>query len=252
MFFGYVPFVMLRKLYHCHSPVVVNELELHKSQLAKVERIHGINKLYVHHHRLQIGKTLSDSDTRSSADTNHSESGRSTQRAEAPPINGNGSANDRKPEDTDADADADADDDDDDDITTGSPFDWIIDSKSPVLQTALLAVRDRQLPLRIADAIGALEQRPGEAGCIQLLLCKCAPFVWGMQRSLAERIDGPDGGDAPDAAPAQSKEQQQQQPAEEPSRLDGFFRHLPAMREFRENGAECERRHASCFAKKSR
>lgn len=139
----------------------------------------------------------------------------------------------------------DAPNDDDEDVTNGSPFDWILGSKSPLLQTALAAVRDRHLTGRLIDGIGTLERNAGEADCIKLLLCKCSPFVWGMQRSIGDRIDG---GNESDEQPPLDDDGVNPRAA---NRLDGFFRHLPAMREFRENGNECERRHAACLAKSS-
>lgn len=108
---------------------------------------------------------------------------------------------------------------------------------------ALQAIRDRALPERLIAGVGALEERTGEAGCIKLLLCKCAPFVWGMQRSLAERLDG-----VAEPPTADADKEDRPKPAKMTARLDGFFRHLPAMGEFRENGADCERQHAACFA----
>lgn len=117
------------------------------------------------------------------------------------------------------------------------------------MRSALQAIRDRDLPERLIAGIGALEQRTDEAGCIKLLLCKCAPFVWGMQRSIAERLDGVDGSTS--TASADNAKQPHDAPNNDDgsftARLDGFFKHLPALSKFRENGAECERRHAACF-----
>lgn len=164
---------------------------------------------------LQIGKTLSDSPS-------NPNTGRSTEERRHEPNR---------------------DDHDDDEIASASAFDWILDTQSPVLHGLLATVRDRRLPGRMIAAIGAMETRPGEAACIQLLLCKCSPFLWGMQRSIGERIDeraNPDepidnGGDV--------------MADKSPNRMDGFFRHLPAMEEFRRNGVECEQRYGECFAK---
>lgn len=91
------------------------------------------------------------------------------------------------------------------------------------------SVRQRELPQRLVDIVAELEARPGEADCVKLLVCKSAPIVWGMQRSVGDLIDGVvEGTD------------------EERDRLDGFFRYLPEMNEFRANGGQCEERFKKC------
>lgn len=124
-----------------------------------------------------------------------------------------------------------------------------------MLAAILSGVRDRRLPDHMITAIGALERRPGEAGCIKLLLCKVAPFVWGMQRSIGERLDGNTVGtssnDYDDFVPPDDKTTAGNVGGgiSSDGRLSEFFKHLPPMQEFRKNGDECERRHAECFAK---
>lgn len=148
--------------------------------------------------------------------------------------------------------DNDDDDNDGDDIHNGSPLDWILDSKSPMLASILSGVRDRRLPDRMIAAIGALERRPGEVGCIKLLLCKCAPFVWGMQQSIGERLDGADPKTTADKDDDDNDDDDGDDNNDASGgRLSEFFKHLPRLEEFRKNGDECERRHAACFAKAS-
>lgn len=85
------------------------------------------------------------------------------------------------------------------------------------------------------NIVAALEARPGEADCVKQLLCKSAPIVWGMQRSIGNRIDGVVDEETGDGAKTKHG-----------NRLDGFFRYLPEMAEFRSNGGECERRYTEC------
>lgn len=95
-------------------------------------------------------------------------------------------------------------------------------------------MRDRDLPQRLVNIVAELERRPGEADCVKQLLCKSAPIVWGMQRSIGNRIDGVVADGADDAALRGA------------NRLDGYFRYLPEMAEFRTNGGECERLYKDC------
>lgn len=119
-----------------------------------------------------------------------------------------------------------------------SPFDWILDHKSQIFSETLKSVRDRELPQRLVNIVAALEARPGEADCVKQLLCKSAPIVWGMQRSIGNRIDGVfDEESAEDGLKTKERGR---------TRLDGFFRYLPEMAEFQRNGGECERLYREC------
>lgn len=98
----------------------------------------------------------------------------------------------------------------------------------------MVDVRNKSLPQRLVEIVGTFEERTGEADCIKLLLCKSAPFVWGMQRAISERIDGTD------------EEELDEENQQKTNRIDAFFKYLPEVREFRQHGDSCEDRYTEC------
>lgn len=100
----------------------------------------------------------------------------------------------------------------------------------------MVYVRDKNLPQRLVDIVGELEQKAGDADCVKLLLCKSAPFVWGMQRAIAERIDGAED----------SEEDENEKTANGGNRIEAFYKYLPEMKEFRHHGDGCAERYNSC------
>lgn len=101
----------------------------------------------------------------------------------------------------------------------------------------MVHVRDKNLPQRLVDIVGELEQNAGDADCVKLLLCKSAPFVWGMQRAIAERIDGVE---------EDSEEDEDEKAGQGGNRIEAFFKYLPEMKEFRHHGDGCNERYNSC------
>ncbi|PSN49101.1 hypothetical protein C0J52_13635 [Blattella germanica] len=67
-----------------------------------------------------------------------------------------------------------------------------------------------------------------ESGCIQLLVCKSSPFVWGMQRSVRALL---------------SKEQDR---ARRLTPIQRMYNHLPSVKEVTEVGDHCEHRFPAC------
>lgn len=78
-----------------------------------------------------------------------------------------------------------------------------------------------------------MNYKSGDADCVLLLLCKLKPFVWGMQRAIDERIVGTTNKRADDVK-------------ETNERMNIFFKFVPSIEEFKNNGVECEENYLSC------
>lgn len=120
-------------------------------------------------------------------------------------------------------------------LTFDNSFDWILEkqSKNPMLSKQLLDVQHKSLPQRIVRSID--DGNETNTACIKLLLCKCAPFVWGMQKAVFDKNDSGD-----------DVESEEKVNDEKSNRLDGFFKHLPDVEEFKKHGHECEIRYKDC------
>lgn len=79
--------------------------------------------------------------------------------------------------------------------------------------------KDESLPDHIIENIKehSLDE---ETDCIQLLICKTKPFIWGMQKAIIDGIIGK-------------------------AKL-GLFSNLPSMHEVTEHGDSCEKKHPYC------
>lgn len=94
-------------------------------------------------------------------------------------------------------------------------------------QLPLQDVRDHELPNKLITMVEQLNHKAGDVDCVLMLLCKLKPFVWGMQKAVDTRIKRDDV--APDA-----------------NRLGQFFKFVPSVEEFRNNGEECEESYRTC------
>lgn len=124
----------------------------------------------------------------------------------------------------------------------GTPLDWVLENQSSPFQKMLSEVRDRNLPQRIEEMVGKMENTVGEADCLKLLVCKSAPFVWGMQRAINDRLDN--GNDETVDDDDNNDANNEVNPNE--SRLYTFFKYLPDLREFMINGKSCESKYTDC------
>lgn len=96
-------------------------------------------------------------------------------------------------------------------------------------------VRDRELPNKVISVVEAMNSKPGEADCVLLLLCKLKPFVWSMQKAIDTRIVG---------EPKQWVDDVNKQ--EPLDRMSVFFKYVPSLDEFQNNGSECEENYPKC------
>lgn len=115
-------------------------------------------------------------------------------------------------------------------VSEGSPLDWLLQIKSPVLTNTLNDLRNSSLPERLVDMF---DEKDGNTDCIKLLVCKMSPLIWGMQRACnatieqEEQMDEIDGGNNGRG-------------------LNSFYKYLPDMQEFSTHGDACESRYDGC------
>jgi hypothetical protein len=99
----------------------------------------------------------------------------------------------------------------------GSPLDWMM--SSPQVIRMFSHIKDKNLPDHIIMYIKerALDE---DTDCVQLLVCKGAPFIWGMQKVL----------DNSTVKGAKS-----------------LYAHLPSLDEVVEHADLCDKKHPYCF-----
>ncbi|KAL3267398.1 hypothetical protein HHI36_011527 [Cryptolaemus montrouzieri] len=104
-------------------------------------------------------------------------------------------------------------------LPSGSPFEWVRDK--PEVKSQLSYMTNPVLP---NDIIEYIKERSLDENtdCIQLLICKSSPFIWGMQRSLSGENSTVSG-------------------------VQALFQFLPTVDEFLKNGDKCEKQHPYCF-----
>jgi hypothetical protein len=81
--------------------------------------------------------------------------------------------------------------------------------------------------------VNDLNYKSGDSDCVLLLLCKLKPFVWNMQKAINERIVG---------APTQRSDEVNNQI----DRMSVFFKFVPSLEEFKNNGMDCEQTYNTC------
>ena len=80
-----------------------------------------------------------------------------------------------------------------------------------------------------------MNYKASDADCILLLLCKLKPFVWSMQKAITEKIVGDAKQHADDIKNKANIDQ-----------MNTFFKFVPSLEEFKNNGVECEDNHKAC------
>lgn len=79
--------------------------------------------------------------------------------------------------------------------------------------------------------VHGMNYKADDADCVLLLLCKLKPFVWSMQKAIDERIVGGE---------------KQQHAKKDENRVNIFFKFVPSLEEFKNNGMECEDNYETC------
>lgn len=118
----------------------------------------------------------------------------------------------------------------------GTPIDWFLQNPSKKMKSLLDEAIDSSLTDKITDMISNYERQEGETGCVKMLMCKSAPFIWGMQKSLKKRIVG-------ETDKEEDKKNTEGNEKAENRRVfdvDSLYAHFPNLAEFREHGAKCE------------
>lgn len=99
----------------------------------------------------------------------------------------------------------------------GTPLDWLMNNTR--LTDVIAYSKDESLPNNLIEQIKE-RSTDEETDCIQLLICKTKPFIWGMQRAIVNGVS------------AKGK--------------DGFYANLPTIHEFADHGDVCEKKHPYC------
>ncbi|XP_013099289.2 uncharacterized protein LOC106081686 [Stomoxys calcitrans] len=113
-------------------------------------------------------------------------------------------------------------------LKEGTPLDWFLQNPSNKMKTLLDQAIDSNLSDRIIDMIESYETEEGRTSCVKMLMCKSSPFIWGMQKSLKQRIRG----DASDGKESMENKK--------PFNVESFYAHMPSVEEFREHSAKCD------------
>ncbi|XP_061394687.1 uncharacterized protein LOC133330239 [Musca vetustissima] len=122
-------------------------------------------------------------------------------------------------------------------LSDGTPIDWFLQNPSKKMKSLLNDAIDTSLTDKITNMISSYEREEGQTSCVKMLMCKSAPFIWGMQKSIKKRITG-DVDEDEKSAKGNDKKQ------EEDRRLfdvDSMYRHFPSLEEFREHADKCEK-----------
>ncbi|KAG4067928.1 hypothetical protein HA402_010614 [Bradysia odoriphaga] len=116
-------------------------------------------------------------------------------------------------------------------LSDGSPLDWLLQIKSPILTNTMNELRNSSLPERLVDMF---EEKDGNTDCIKLLVCKMSPLIWGMQRACNATIEPEEQTDEVDVG-------------NNGKGLNSFYKYLPDMQEFSTHGDACESRRPTCY-----
>lgn len=105
-------------------------------------------------------------------------------------------------------------------VKEGTPFDWMMDNSE--VKNLFEHITDKNLPEYVIQHVKerSLDE---ETGCVQLLICKTSPFVWGMQKALKYR--GEEGAKGRSA----------------------FFSSFPSLEEIANYADECDKKYPYCF-----
>lgn len=103
-------------------------------------------------------------------------------------------------------------------LPKGTLYDWMMNNSHV---TSLIGkIKDRELPEHIINHIKE-QSLDEESDCVQLLVCKITPFLWGMQESLDQKEIG--------------------------KGVNSFYANLPSLEEVTLYGDACDGKHPFCF-----
>ncbi|XP_017775502.1 PREDICTED: uncharacterized protein LOC108561898 [Nicrophorus vespilloides] len=101
-----------------------------------------------------------------------------------------------------------------------SPLDWML--SNPEVEKMLPHASNGNLPHHIVEFLREGPARDS-TGCLQLLICKGAPFVWGMQRAINAKGKDVKRG------------------------FSALTDYIPSLEQVAEHGDECEIKHPYCI-----
>ncbi|KAJ8922888.1 hypothetical protein NQ315_007924 [Exocentrus adspersus] len=103
---------------------------------------------------------------------------------------------------------------------TGSLFDWVLSNTA--VEDLLTNAQDEKLPEKVIEYVKdrSLDE---DSGCIQLLICKSAPFISKMQKSIKERSRNSTLG------------------------YSALYKYLPTVEEVSDHGDDCEKKFPYCI-----
>lgn len=85
------------------------------------------------------------------------------------------------------------------------------------------SIRNKKLPDILTSIVEDMETEKGQGDCIKMLLCKSSPFIWKIQDTFINYVDGKQG----------------------KAGEDGMFENLPGIDEYKANEKICEERFGS-------
>lgn len=138
---------------------------------------------------------------------------------------------------------------------------WILNQSktNTYLSQQIELMLDRNLPDRIvqlvddgngAAAAAALSRQ--RTDCIKQLLCKTAPFIWSMQRTISAKINTDSDTDANetdadvDASSSDANRETTATDDDDDYRLKTFSKFLPTDKEFIKHSVICEKQYYDC------
>lgn len=124
---------------------------------------------------------------------------------------------------------------------------WIVEqSKSSKFVSKHLDVMlDKELPERLVNLVdngiddNDETEQHGNTDCVKQLLCKTAPFIWGMQKAVSSQMNAPDS-ETNATDETQSDNGKNDSDDDDDYRMNTFFKYLPSVDEFKNHGVTCE------------
>ncbi|XP_037928949.1 uncharacterized protein LOC119663417 [Teleopsis dalmanni] len=120
-------------------------------------------------------------------------------------------------------------------LRDGSPVDWFLENPNEKMKQLLTEITDKNLSDKVITMIEEKETEPGQAGCIKMLMCKTSPIIWGMQKSVNERLN----------KNSTNEVNTKDRDAQQDFNAKALFKDLPSLSEFRAHSDICEKRYGS-------
>ncbi|XP_075161952.1 uncharacterized protein LOC142234667 [Haematobia irritans] len=127
-------------------------------------------------------------------------------------------------------------------LMEGTPFDWFLQNPSKQMKSLLDQAIDTNLSDKIIKMIENHETTGNERSCLKMLICKSSPFIWGMQKSVKNRIRGDD---------KENIESIKSEETQRPYDVESLYTHMPSLDEFRDHAVKCDQLYSNvCNTKK--